>query len=41
MDDTLIADIRRFNRHYTRLLGLLEVGHLETPYTLSEARAIY
>ncbi len=41
MDDTLIADIRRFNRLYTRLLGLLEVGHLETPYTLSEARAIY
>lgn len=41
MDDKLIADIRRFNRFYTRLLGLLEIGHLDTPYTLSEARAIY
>jgi DNA-binding MarR family transcriptional regulator/GNAT superfamily N-acetyltransferase len=41
MDDKLIADIRRFNRFYTRLLGLLEAGHLHTPYTLSEARAIY
>jgi DNA-binding MarR family transcriptional regulator/GNAT superfamily N-acetyltransferase len=41
MDDKLIAAIRRFNRFYTRLLGLLEIGHLDTPYTLSEARAIY
>lgn len=40
-DDALISDIRAFNRFYTRLIGALESGHLQTPYTLTEARAIY
>jgi DNA-binding MarR family transcriptional regulator/GNAT superfamily N-acetyltransferase len=41
MDDSLIADIRAFNRFYTRLIGALDAGHLQTPYTLTEARMIY
>lgn len=42
MDDTsLIADIRAFNRFYTRLVGALDAGHLATPFSLAEARVIY
>jgi DNA-binding MarR family transcriptional regulator/GNAT superfamily N-acetyltransferase len=40
MDDT-VADIRAFNRFYTRLIGVLDAGHMQTPYTLTEARALY
>jgi DNA-binding MarR family transcriptional regulator/ribosomal protein S18 acetylase RimI-like enzyme len=36
-----IAGIRAFNRFYTRLVGALDAGLLETPYSLSEARFIY
>lgn len=41
MDDTLIADTRAFNRFYTRLIGVLDAGMHDTPFTLSEARVIY
>lgn len=41
MDDTLVADIRSFNRFYTRLIGVLESGMHETSFTLAEARVIY
>jgi DNA-binding MarR family transcriptional regulator/GNAT superfamily N-acetyltransferase len=33
--------VRRFNRFYTRQIGLLEEGLLRTPFTLTEARLIY
>ncbi len=33
--------VRVFNRSYTALLGLLEGGHLHTPYTLTEARVLF
>lgn len=36
-----VAAVRRFNRFYTRSLGLLEEGLLDTPWTLTEARLLY
>jgi DNA-binding MarR family transcriptional regulator/GNAT superfamily N-acetyltransferase len=40
MDDT-IAAVRGFNRYYTRVIGALGEGHLDSPYTLTEARILY
>src|SRR5262245_34552196 len=39
--DQRIAAIRGFNRRYTRRLGLLQDGFLETPYSLTEARVLH
>lgn len=36
-----IAQVRAFNRFYTRIIGLLEEGMHQTFHTLSEARVIY
>jgi DNA-binding MarR family transcriptional regulator/N-acetylglutamate synthase-like GNAT family acetyltransferase len=36
-----IASVRHFNRFYTKQLGVLNEGLLESPFTLSEARIIY
>ena len=36
-----IAAFRNFNRLYTRFIGTLQEGLLETPYTLGEARVLY
>ena len=40
-DEKLISDIRAFTRFYTPLIGALDAGHLQTPYSLAEARVIY
>lgn len=40
-DETDIADIRAFNRFYTRLLGALNEGLLRSPHSLPESRLIY
>ena len=36
-----IADIRAFNRFYTRWVGALERRHLDSSFSLSEARVLY
>jgi DNA-binding MarR family transcriptional regulator/GNAT superfamily N-acetyltransferase len=40
MSDT-VAAVRRFNRFYTRAIGVLEKGYLGTPYTVAEGRVFY
>src|SRR5690606_28706549 len=36
-----IEAMRRFNRFYTRQIGLLNEGLLRSPFSLSEGRVIY
>jgi DNA-binding MarR family transcriptional regulator/GNAT superfamily N-acetyltransferase len=36
-----IAAVRRFNRFYTRQLGVLRKNFLDSPYSLGEARLLY
>jgi DNA-binding MarR family transcriptional regulator/N-acetylglutamate synthase-like GNAT family acetyltransferase len=36
-----IADVRQFNRFFTRQIGVLREGLLHTPYSLTEARILY
>jgi DNA-binding MarR family transcriptional regulator/GNAT superfamily N-acetyltransferase len=36
-----IDAVRAFNRFYTRLIGVVSEGLLETPYSLTEARVIF
>ena len=37
----LIAEIRRFNRFYTKLLGLLQARYLGSPVGFGEARVLF
>lgn len=43
LDDrrVLVAEIRRFNRFYTRLIGLLEEKLTSSAFTLTEARVLF
>ncbi len=36
-----VAAVRRFNRFYTRAIGMLEKGYLGTSYTVAESRVLY
>jgi DNA-binding MarR family transcriptional regulator/GNAT superfamily N-acetyltransferase len=36
-----VAAVRAFNRMYTKILGVLDEGQLNTPYSLTEARVLF
>jgi len=36
-----VDDVRHFNRFYTRQIGLLQQGYLNSPFSLTEVRVLY
>jgi DNA-binding MarR family transcriptional regulator/ribosomal protein S18 acetylase RimI-like enzyme len=41
MSDTHVASVRAFNRFYTKVIGTLAEGLLDSPYTLTEVRVLF
>jgi DNA-binding MarR family transcriptional regulator/GNAT superfamily N-acetyltransferase len=41
MGDRQVQAVRSFNRFYTKQIGVLGEGHLDTAYSLTEARVLY
>src|SRR3954471_19903505 len=40
-DAQRVAAVRRFNRFYTQKLGVLQPDWLDSPFSLTQARALY
>ena len=41
MTHTTVAAVRRFNRFYTRIIGALDEGHLDSEFALAEVRLLF
>src|SRR6266498_828204 len=41
VDEQSVAEVRAFNRVWTRAIGVLQAGLLDTSYSLTEARLLF
>ncbi|MFE3448046.1 GNAT family N-acetyltransferase [Nonomuraea sp. NPDC059194] len=41
LTEARIAEIRAFNRFYTKVIGILQLGMLDSPYSLTEVRVLF
>lgn len=41
LTEARIAEIRAFNRFYTKVIGVLQIGMLDSPYSLTEVRVLF
>ncbi|SDI01944.1 bifunctional helix-turn-helix transcriptional regulator/GNAT family N-acetyltransferase [Nonomuraea jiangxiensis] len=41
LTEARVAEVRAFNRFYTKVIGALQAGMLDSPYSLTEARVLF
>ncbi|MFI6497337.1 GNAT family N-acetyltransferase [Nonomuraea typhae] len=41
MTEARVSEVRAFNRFYTKVIGVLQAGMLESPYSLTEVRVLF
>ncbi|GGS87017.1 MarR family transcriptional regulator [Nonomuraea spiralis] len=41
MTEARVSEIRAFNRFYTKVIGVLQAGMLDSPYSLTEVRVLF